>query len=56
MGAWIKCTNENGNKTYTPIWRTQLRYFAMRVGIEVQSSNFWEAMMPSWSAKRQTKS
>ena len=55
MGAWIKCTNENGQDIY-PIWRTRLQYSAMRVGIEVQSSNFWEAMMPSWSAKRQTKS
>ena len=30
-------------KTYTPISRTRLRYSAIRVGIEVQLSNFWEA-------------
>ena len=54
MGAWIKCTDENGQDIYANL-ENATRYSAMRVGIEVQSSNFWEAMMPSWSARRLTK-
>ena len=54
MGTWIKCTNENGQDIYANL-ENATTLFRDEARIEVQSSNFWEAMMPSWSARPQTK-
>jgi hypothetical protein len=54
MGTWIKCTNDNGQDIYanlenaTTLFRDEARHRG--------TSNLWEAMMPSWSAKCQSKS